>query len=306
MSDVFLPVKLLDPQNNIELDILLRDERDLNGQNKRMWLSYLSERLLVNSDEELLNRALNRLSKEGFISREEMESYYLKYELPFVGIELVSVKSIMFALTIKYRKLYLHYSNRIKVSEVPFLNISIKKQKVYCNLSKIYKVFTGIYFQDLLQHINTLEEKEAVSTINKFVREFNSYSDPYLKPFRKRLESVRSSIESDIANSPNKSDKPKWFRFGVLLATGEFGKFRKVNPELSANKIAEHFNLMDAIKYITATESGYPRSNPNGYKNLWNKKAKDILMVINYCKSKNLTVTQKFLEHYSRISSIEI
>lgn len=114
--------------------------------------------------------------------------------------------------------------------------------------------------------------------------------------------------ESLGANKPDEKYKNQiLFKVGLLFAKGEMDKYFKIDrhgriikkPEYSAPQIAKELNNESYNKYILATLNGYPPTNPNGNKNIFN--STDMMTkIMRHCEEEKIEVTPYFKSRFPK------
>ncbi|MBR9847529.1 MAG: hypothetical protein GYB35_16150 [Algicola sp.] len=107
------------------------------------------------------------------------------------------------------------------------------------------------------------------------------YSEP-------TLANISDKVIEDETIKYNKLLMKTWFKVGIEFANGEIDNYL----ELSSREIAEKIRLPKSEKYVLNSYD----SSDNYQKNIFNKRHDKALIIIEYCKIKNIHVVDSFYQ----------
>ncbi len=185
--------------------------------------------------------------------------------------------------------------------------------KMYINLyDRLYKRFQ-IEFSSIL----SLESKcdflqELIDDIikanhnmkhNYNISELAEESEKELRGLLRFFDNEIQNLYFENTTVKKPEEDMAWFKAGLCFAEGKMDKYESngvMSLDWSAPKIAKELNLPKCEKYFLASLNNYQSS-----KNIFNS-INRIEKIIQYCKEKNIVVSESFISRYNEIKDKSI
>jgi len=184
-----------------------------------------------------------------------------------------------------------------------YLKTTLLKERVKQRFFKYSKQLNKLLFEfeNELIRLNATRNNELENAFNFELDNNYTIANNELLPNYLEIEKdFRNFIkvgESQLEEKKKGKSEQNWFIIGVKFATGEIQNL--LNEGMSATQIAKSLGNEEGYRPYITSSIGSEKVKTD--KNIFNRKKKDLELILNYCEEKNLIICQDFKDKTKRI-----